>query len=252
VPQRRWRQLRLNSGRDHGPRGYPPIALEAGDEPEPAKHDEPSGLLTTSQQGRTAAHGLGPRISTAAPTSPNCHAVSRVSRLSHPVDVNWTSMSLHHIADETTHAQCASLPARTFRATCRRRGRRTFAHPARRPRRRSPGLADRLVRAEWDWFASKMRAGLSGASPQLISRRQLTSAGLEVVAGERFELPLTAIGVAQHVERAQIIVILAVSCIAPTCSYLPCPGQLTSRSPHAQILRASLGVTTRTLLRLSR
>lgn len=146
----------------------------------------PAMLHRTRQ--RAAARDLDRRIST--------HLAELPGGLDglDPVDVIWASMSVHHIGDETN-------AVRVLRDLLEPSGLLAIAEVA-EPMRvlpdeldvGQPGLADRLDRAESNWFAA-MRAGLSGSVTSTDLASMITSAGLEVVgsrlARERFDPPLS-------------------------------------------------------------
>jgi SAM-dependent methyltransferase len=146
----------------------------------------PAMLHRTRQ--RAAARGLDGRITTHLAELPG-----GVDGLD-PADVIWASMSLHHIGDET---QALGV----LRDLLERSGLLAVAEVA-EPMRvlpdnldlGQPGLADRLDRAESDWFAA-MRAGLPGSVPSTDLASMLTSAGLDVVGSrlsrKRFDPPLS-------------------------------------------------------------
>jgi len=137
---------------------------------------------------RAAAHGLDRRIT--------AHLAELPDGLEglDPADVIWASMSLHHIGNETN-----ALGVLGDMLT--RCGLLVVAEVA-EPMRvlpddldvGQPCLADRLDRAEAEWFAA-MRAGLSGSVPSTDLASMVTSAGLEVVgsrlARQRFDPPLS-------------------------------------------------------------
>jgi SAM-dependent methyltransferase len=137
---------------------------------------------------RAAAHGLDRRISTRLAELP--YGVDDLD----PADVIWASMSLHHIGDETD-------ALRVLRGRLEPSGLLAVAEIA-EPMRvlpddldvGRPGLADRLDRAESDWFAA-MRAGLAGSAPSTHLASMLAAAGFEVVGTrvvrERFDPPLS-------------------------------------------------------------
>ena len=136
---------------------------------------------------RAAAHGLDRRISTRLAELPD-----DIDDLD-PADAIWVSMALHHIGDETD-------ALRVLRGRLEPSGLLAVAEIA-EPMRvlpddldvGRPGLADRLDRAESDWFAA-MRAGLTGSAPSTDLASMLAAAGFDVVgrriARERFDPPL--------------------------------------------------------------
>ena len=125
---------------------------------------------------RAAAHGLDRRISTRLAELPD-----GLDDLD-PADVIWMSMSLHHIGDETD-------ALRLLRGRLEASGLLAVAEIA-EPMRvlpddldvGRPGLADRLDRAESEWFAA-MRAGLTGSAPSTDLASMLAAAGFDVVGG---------------------------------------------------------------------
>jgi SAM-dependent methyltransferase len=137
---------------------------------------------------RATAHGLDRRIST--------HLAELPEGLDglDPAEVIWASMSLHHIGDQTQ-------ALRALRGLLGRSGLLAVAEMA-EPMRvlpddldvGRPGLADRLDRAERNWFAA-MRAGLPGSVPGTELASMLGSAGFEVVgsrmASQHFDPPLS-------------------------------------------------------------
>jgi SAM-dependent methyltransferase len=152
---------------------------------------------------RAAAHGLERRVSTRLAELPD-----GLDDLD-PADVIWASMSLHHIGDETG-------ALRVLRGRLASSGLLAVAEIA-EPMRvlpddldvGRPGLADRLDRAESDWFAS-MRAGLAGRAPSGDLASMLAAAGFAVVgtrvARERFDPPLSGPArdvVVQRIDRAR-------------------------------------------------
>jgi SAM-dependent methyltransferase len=146
----------------------------------------PAMLDRTTQ--RAAAHGLDQRITT--------HLAELPDGLDglEPAEVIWASMSLHHIGDETN----ALAVLRDLLAPSGLLAVAEMAEPMRvLPDDLDvgrPGLADRLNRAESDWFAA-MRAGLSGSVPSSDLESMLSSAGFEMVGSrllhERFDPPLS-------------------------------------------------------------
>jgi SAM-dependent methyltransferase len=104
-----------------------------------------------------------------------------------PADVIWASMSLHHVGDEI-----ALL--RALRDLLGPGGMLAIAERA-DPTRflpddldvGDPGLADRLERAEAEWFAG-MRANLPGSVPSRDLESMFSAAGLAVVGARRAEL----------------------------------------------------------------
>jgi SAM-dependent methyltransferase len=152
---------------------------------------------------RAAAHGLERRVSTRLAELPD-----GLDDLD-PADVIWASMSLHHIGDETG-------ALRVLRGRLALSGLLAVAEIA-EPMRvlpddlnvGQPGLAERLDRAESDWFAS-MRAGLAGSAPSADLASMLAAAGFAVVgtrvARERFDPPLSGPArdvVVQRIDRAR-------------------------------------------------
>lgn len=137
---------------------------------------------------RAADQGLDHRIETHDAELPN-----GLDDLA-PADVIWASMSLHHIGDETNGL-------RVLRALLKPSGLLAVAERA-EPTRvlpdeldvGRPGLADRLDRAESDWFKG-MRAGLAGNVPSTDLASMLAAAGFDVVsariARERHDPPLS-------------------------------------------------------------
>ena len=137
---------------------------------------------------RAAEHGLDARVGTHLAELPN-----GLDDLD-PADVIWASMSLHHIGDETG-------ALRVLRGRLEPSGLLAVAEIA-EPMRvlpddldvGQPGLADRLDRAESEWFAA-MRAGLAGSAPSTDLGSLLAAAGFDVVgtrvARERFDPPLS-------------------------------------------------------------
>ena len=137
---------------------------------------------------RAAAHGLAGRVSTHLAELPD-----GLDDLD-PADVIWASMSLHHIGDETG-------ALRELRGRLEPSGLLAVAEIA-EPMRvlpddldvGEPGLADRLDRAESEWFAA-MRAGLAGSGPSTELGALLAAAGFGVVgtriARQRFDPPLS-------------------------------------------------------------
>jgi SAM-dependent methyltransferase len=137
---------------------------------------------------RAAARGLDRRITTHRAELP--HGLDGLD----PAGVIWASMSLHHIGDETN-------ALRVLRDRLEPSGLLAVAEMA-EPTSvlpgdldvGRPGLADRLDRAESDWFAA-MRAGLPGSVPSTDLASMIASAGFEVVgsrlARERFDPPLS-------------------------------------------------------------
>jgi SAM-dependent methyltransferase len=146
----------------------------------------PAMLERTTQ--RAAAHGLDRRISTRLAELPD-----DLDDLD-PADVIWMSMALHHIGDETD-------ALRLLRGRLEPSGLLAVAEIA-EPMRvlpddldvGRPGLADRLDRAESEWFAA-MRAGLTGSAPSTDLASMLAAARFDVVGGrvgrERFDPPLS-------------------------------------------------------------
>lgn len=158
----------------------------------------PAMLERTAQ--RAAAPGLDRRITTHLAELPD-----GLDDLD-PADVIWASMSLHHIGDEVNALRvlCDLLEPSGLVAIAE------FAEPMRvLPDALDvgqPGLADRLDRAESDWF-SAMRAGLPGSVPSTDLASMLTSAGLDVVgsrlARERFDPPLSDTALQVVLERVR-------------------------------------------------
>ena len=151
---------------------------------------------------RAAEHGLDHRIATHLAELPN-----GLDGLE-PADVIWVSMSLHHVGDEINALG-------VLRALLVRSGLLAVVEMA-EPMQvlpdeldiGRPGLAERLDRAERDWFAA-MRAGLSGSRPTTELASMLSSAGFDVVGSrlalERFAPPLSDTArrfAARHVGRA--------------------------------------------------
>ena len=158
-------------------------------------------LARTTQ--RAAAHGLDRRVTT--------HLAELPDGLDGlvPADVVWASMSLHHIGDETN-------ALRVLRDLMEPTGLLAIAEVA-DPTRvlpddldvGRPGLADRLDRAESDWF-TEMRAGLPGSVPSANLESMLTSARFDVIGSrvdrERFDPPLSDRArqfVAQRIDRTR-------------------------------------------------
>ena len=152
---------------------------------------------------RAAEHGLDYRIAT--------HLAELPDGLDglEPADVIWASMSLHHVGDEINALG-------VLRALLVRSGLLAVAEMA-EPMRvlpddldiGRPGLAERLNRAERDWFAA-MRANLSGSVPTTELASMLSSAGFDVagsrLALEHFAPPLSDAArrfAARHVGRAR-------------------------------------------------
>jgi SAM-dependent methyltransferase len=148
---------------------------------------------------RAAAHGLDRRITTHLAELPD--GLDGLGS----ADVIWASMSLHHVGDEIN-------ALRVLGDLLGRSGLLAVAEVA-EPMRvlpddldvGQPGLADRLERAESNWFAA-MRAGLPGSLRSTDLASMLTSAGLDVVgsrlAHERFDPPLS--GTARQVVLGRI------------------------------------------------
>ncbi|MGH9176117.1 MAG: class I SAM-dependent methyltransferase [Vicinamibacterales bacterium] len=146
----------------------------------------PAMLDRTTQ--RAAAHGLDRRISTHLAELPD--GLEGLDR----AEVIWASMSLHHIGDETN-------ALRVLGDLLERSGLLAVAEVA-EPMRVLPddldvgqlGLADRLDRAESNWFAA-MRAGLSRSVPSADLASMLRAAGFDVIGSrltrERFDPPLS-------------------------------------------------------------
>jgi SAM-dependent methyltransferase len=136
---------------------------------------------------RAAARGLDRRITTHLAELPD-----GVAGLD-PADVIWASLSLHHVGDEIQ-------ALRVLRDLLAPSGLLAVAEMA-EPLRvlpadldvGRPGLADRLDRAEADWFAA-MRAGLPGSVPSTDLTSMLAAAGFDVVGSRvarlRFDPPL--------------------------------------------------------------
>jgi SAM-dependent methyltransferase len=149
--------------------------------------DGSPAMLDRTRQ-RAAARGLDQRITTHLAELPD--GLDGLDA----VDVIWASMSLHHIGDETG-------ALRMLRDLLAPAGLLALAEMA-EPMRvlpdeldvGQPGLADRLDRAESNWFAA-MRAGLSGSVPSTDLESMLTAAGLEVIgsrlARKRIDPPLS-------------------------------------------------------------
>jgi 2-polyprenyl-3-methyl-5-hydroxy-6-metoxy-1,4-benzoquinol methylase len=149
--------------------------------------DASTAMLDRTTQ-RAAAYGLDRRITT--------HLAELPDGLDglEPADVIWASMSLHHVGDETG-------ALRVLGDRLERSGLLAVAEVA-EPMRvlpndldvGKPGLADRLGRAESNWFAA-MRAGLPGSVPSADLASMLTSAGFDVVGSRlahvRFDPPLS-------------------------------------------------------------
>jgi SAM-dependent methyltransferase len=149
--------------------------------------DGSTAMLDRTTQ-RAAAHGLDRRITTHLAELPD--GVDGLDS----ADVIWASMSLHHIGDETN-------ALRVLGDLLERSGLLAVAEVA-EPMRvlpddldvGQPGLADRLDRAESNWFAA-MRAGLSGSVPSTDLASMLSAAGFDVIGSrltrERFDPPLS-------------------------------------------------------------
>lgn len=149
--------------------------------------DGSTAMLDRTTQ-RAAAHGLDRRITTHLAELPD--GLDGLDS----ADVIWASMSLHHIGDETN-------ALRVLGDLLGRSGLLAVAEVA-EPMRvlpddldvGLPGLADRLDRAESNWFAA-MRAGLSGSVPSADLASMLRAAGFDVVgsrlARERLDPPLS-------------------------------------------------------------
>jgi len=137
---------------------------------------------------RAAEHGLDGRITTRLADLPD-----GLDGLA-PAQVVWASMSLHHVGDEVRALQ-------VLRALVDPSGLLAVAEVA-EPMRvlpdaldvGRPGLADRLHRAETEWFAA-MRAGLADSVPSADLPSMLTAAGFDVVGSrvevQRYDPPLS-------------------------------------------------------------
>jgi SAM-dependent methyltransferase len=148
--------------------------------------DGSTEMLTRTTQ-RAAALGLADRVGTHLAELPA--GLEDVA----PVDLIWASMSLHHIGDETG-------ALRVLRDALRPSGMIAVVEVA-DPLRvlpdeldvGAPGLADRMERAEREWFA-EMRRELPGSVPSAPLPSMLAAAGYEVlgaqVAQVRLDPPL--------------------------------------------------------------
>lgn len=147
-----------------------------------------SAVMLDRTTQRAAAYGLDRRITTHLAELPD-----GLDGLD-PADVIWASMALHHIGGE-------SKALGVLRDLLEPSGLLAIAEFA-APMRvlpdnldvGQPALADRLDRAESNWFTA-MRAGLSRRVPSTDHASMLTSAGFDVVgsrlAAERFDQPLS-------------------------------------------------------------
>ena len=123
---------------------------------------------------RAAADGVGDRVSTHL-----AHLPDGLDGLG-PVDVVWASMSLHHVADETGALRVLGAllgPSGVLAVAEVADPMRVLPDDIELGRR---GLADRLARAEAEWFAA-MRAGLHGSGASADVGSMIRAAGLDVV-----------------------------------------------------------------------
>ncbi len=96
------------------------------------------------------------------------------------VDLIWSSMALHHVGDEVAALRAMGdlLGPGGLMAIAERDEPLRFLADLDLGR---PGLIERLVQMDDDWFAA-MRAGLAGSAPSADLAAMITAAGLEVVA----------------------------------------------------------------------
>lgn len=149
--------------------------------------DGSTAMLDRTAQ-RAAAHGIGRRVTTHLAELPE-----GLDGLG-PAEVVWASMSLHHVGEEThVLGLLRQLLAPSGVLAVAEVAEPMRALPGDLDVGR-PGLAERLQRAESEWFAA-MRARLPGSVPSTDLPSMLTSAGFDVVgsrvATERFDPPLS-------------------------------------------------------------
>ena len=111
-----------------------------------------------------------------------------------PADLIWTSMALHHIGDRVMSLRLlGDLLAPHGLIAIAERAEPMRVLPVSLDVGR-PGLADRLERAEGEWFR-EMRAGLTDPPPSTALGDLLAAAGFEVLGSrltrERLEAPLS-------------------------------------------------------------